>query len=507
MTANGLNDGIAISKTALCPFFVWSLCFFDAMPHLKVSSCLFVLDTALCAYQNHNSLLTTMAATNAGNVQSSIAARQWTSKHVIARLKRECESRHIPVTGKSLKRQDYLDKLNQYDANQSNQTPRDWTKLQKPDLQEECKFLGISLDGVRTKGEIVKKLEAHGSSQSAQTSQTQSNGQPTGQQAPDGAASTSQQQGAATAAAASTIQTSQWANLSYWDLFKQCKALGIAQGIRKKDLLLKALKDFDAAQNGQAALGASGIAASNGATNAAAASTGAAAAATAGANGPLPSPTVSQIMDGDFNRPLPMSTLTRAAATFYERDELGKVFPTGGWHCYRNSALIMLLHCNRLMSWIENAHLPTLARAGIAIKTELSKFFGDSDSDTSDSNDDIPKYTDIWCELFEFSEFYFNKNPAPSDADIEKAMEVFWEYLTADERDDELEIQEGLYRLSWEFRETEDHQDVPEFLLWLLSVAMVQPGYFFKREEEQRTEDRLVLSYPLFPPRYSCRIC
>lgn len=444
-----------------------------------------------------------MAATNVaastasttGNVRSSSTARKWTSKHVIARLKRECESRNIPIKDKTLKRQDYLDKLNQYDASQSNQTPRDWTKLQRPDLEEECKFLGVSLDGVRTKGEIIKKLEAHGSSQNAPTSQTQTNGQPSGQQSTDGGSASQQQD-----AAASTTQTSQWADLPYWDLFRKCKELGIGKGLRKKDLLLQALIDYDAAQNSQGASGVDGTAAGGaGAADTGASASASAGAATGAASGPpLPSPTVSQTVAGeDFDNPVRMSADTRndTRQPTSTHDGLGVDFPTDGWQCYRNASMVMLLHCNRLMSWIQYRHHTTLLEAGVAIKPKIREYMNEWFGRTlSPTDEDSPGYSDIWCELFELGQTYFGDNPAPDKDDIEELTRGFWEYLTADERDDEAGSLAPLRdRLSYKMRTTEDHQDVPEFLLWLLNVSIAQPAYFCEAEAE--TENRSVLSF------------
>ncbi|KIX99655.1 uncharacterized protein Z520_04290 [Fonsecaea multimorphosa CBS 102226] len=206
-------------------------------------------------------------------------------------------------------------------------------------------------------------------------------------------------------------------------------------------------------------------------------------------NGPIPSPTTSE--GPEFETPLRASEETIAAARLEESSNVGKGFRNPGRLCYRNAIIVMLLHNNRLMSWIENRHIPNLVGAGLRVKPystplidALLGFEADAEAAISLPID----YTDVWCELFDLSRAYWDESHSQPKT-LYEAMDIFWNYATNPRRDVErssfLPVEE---RPTTKMKAATEDQDAHEFLTWLIELSVDQLNYF---TEEKVLENKL----------------
>ena len=107
----------------------------------------------------------------------------------------------------------------------------------------------------------------------------------------------------------------------------------------------------------------------------------------------------------------------------------------GNW-CYRNAVLVVLLHSGRLMSWIENHYKPQIEAAGIILsETTTSKFDGLGNmgskwmpKEETEKPVDLDCYTDVWIELSQLSQIY--RNSTTSATKLENAKALFWAYMS-----------------------------------------------------------------------------
>ncbi|KIW80755.1 hypothetical protein Z517_07371 [Fonsecaea pedrosoi CBS 271.37] len=213
-------------------------------------------------------------------------------------------------------------------------------------------------------------------------------------------------------------------------------------------------------------------------------------------NGPTPSPT----SDGpEFNSPLRAPTDAIIAARSEVKSNVGGGFKNPGRLCYRNATIVMLLHSNRFMSWIEHRHIPNLKAAGLRIKP-YSKPLIDAlldvpagDGQTGDKTTvALPiDYTDVLCELFELSRAYWDERQAQPET-LNIAMGFFWDYATSPRRDKEMKTETYALedRFTTKMREAAEDQCASEFLGWLITLSIEQLKYFTEKRVNQR-ESRL----------------
>ncbi|EXJ53433.1 uncharacterized protein A1O5_13301 [Cladophialophora psammophila CBS 110553] len=199
---------------------------------------------------------------------------------------------------------------------------------------------------------------------------------------------------------------------------------------------------------------------------------------------PIPSPTTS---DGlEFHPPLRAPREAIVAARSIIRSDVGNGFKNPGRLCYRNATIVMLLHSNRLMSWIENRHIPNLTGAGLRVKTyskpQIDALIGlkrgdnqiDDDTETSFLTD----YTDVWCELFELSRVYWDESHNKRKT-VNAAIEIFWDYVTDPQRDQE-RIPLAGDMLRTKMKEAREDQCASEFLGWLITLSVDQLRSFIQ---------------------------
>ena len=214
----------------------------------------------------------------------------------------------------------------------------------------------------------------------------------------------------------------------------------------------------------------------------------------------LPSPTVSE--GPEFDQPLKASKETLVAARTEEHLGFGRGFWSAGHHCYRNSAIVALLHSNRFISWIKHRHVANLKAAGLRITSDTGRAVdallgpeteGSEDEDGTDRHS-RSAYTDVWCEIYHLSRLYWHEaEGVPEPAQLKLAMERFWKYLTDSQRD--IEAGPGIANQTDHFG-SNHHQDISEFLLWLFSLSVGQLRSFYERQV-LRPADRLASALQL----------
>ncbi|KIW93718.1 uncharacterized protein Z519_05032 [Cladophialophora bantiana CBS 173.52] len=196
------------------------------------------------------------------------------------------------------------------------------------------------------------------------------------------------------------------------------------------------------------------------------------------------SPTTS---DGpEFHPPLRAPREAIVAARSIIRSDVGNGFKNPGHLCYRNATIVMLLHSNRFMSWIENRHIPNLTGAGLRVKTyskpHIDALIGLKSRDDQIDDDTetlfLTNYTDVWCELFELSRVYWDESHNTRKT-LNAAMEIFWNYVTDPQRDQErIALAGDMFRTK--MKEAGEDQCASEFLGWLITLSVDQLRYFIQ---------------------------
>ncbi|EXJ57456.1 hypothetical protein A1O7_07804 [Cladophialophora yegresii CBS 114405] len=407
------------------------------------------------------------------------ANQKYWSSYSIDKLIQQCKSRQIPVPPQKLKRQEYVDKIEESLAKFGDKGPRDWNKLTVEDLKNECSLRNIDITGLKKQG-LVEKLEK---------------GNPkTGIKEPAGprqtATQTSNDQQNQRVSSANADK-----DYDNWDyrtrLLPAWKTLGIKS--RKAVDIIQALKDRDKEESSQgggspgppsggpeppagapeppprtpeqpADKGTSPAASGNSPRPA-----GGQHGATAG--GTLASPTSST--GSAFHRESAPPDPTRPVETPLEALEAARSDNLSQAHgiglsnpshlCYRNVLFIMLLHCNRILSWIENRHIPNLENAGFALQIKQRR--------DDPLEEDERAYTDIWCEFLELANVYW-RGEGTDQSTIDRAMRKFWSYVTNDNR--QYEVGEMPNEGTCAFKDQTREHDVPELFEWLVDFSVRQ---------------------------------
>jgi hypothetical protein len=400
-----------------------------------------------------------------GASASNANAKYWSS-YSIDKLIQQCKSRQIPVPTQKLKRQEYIDKIEDNLAKFADKGPRDWSKLTVEDLKNECNLRSVDVTGLK-KQDLVEKLGG-GNAKDGSTEPTASR--------QTGPPASNDQQNQDTSPGNTDRDYDNWDYRSR--LLPAWKTLGIKS--RKAVDIIQALKDRDqkeASQGGAGApapdppLGTPENPTGNGSNPAASRSPPGQGAGQQGAatGGTLDSPTFSigsdfqkETAPPDPNRPVKTAVEALEAARsdqFSQSHGLGLSNPS---HlCYRNVVMVMLLHCNRLLSWIENRHIPNLEEAGFSLKIQL---------DREDRKKDNGAYTDVWCELLVLAYEYWRED-GTNQTKVDKAMKKLWRYLTSPERQIETA---ALNTIPCPFRDETREHDVPDLLEWLIDLSVSQ---------------------------------
>ncbi|KIW66082.1 hypothetical protein PV04_08287 [Phialophora macrospora] len=401
-----------------------------------------------------------------GASASNANSKYWSS-YSIDKLIQQCKSRQIPVPTQKLKRQEYIDKIEDNLAKFADKGPRDWNKLTVEDLKHECNLRNVDITGLKKQG-LLEKLGG-GNTKDGGTEPTGS--RQTGPPASNG------QQNQDTSAGNTDKDYDNWDYRTR--LLPAWKTLGIKS--RKAVDIIQALKDRDQKGSSQGGPGAPASDSSPGTPEQPAGNASKPAASRsppgqsggqqgAAAGGTPDSPMVSIGSDfhkesapPDPNRPVETAAEALEAARSGEFSQSHGVGLSNPSHlCYRNVMMVMLLHCNRLLSWIENRHIPDLEEAGFILKSQLDK---------EERKKDHGAYTDVWCELLEFAHVYWGGDGS-DQAKVDKAMRRLWRYLTSRSR--QIETGEAPTEFNCPFRDASKEHDMPQLLEWLIDLSVNQ---------------------------------
>lgn len=155
--------------------------------------------------------------------------------------------------------------------------------------------------------------------------------------------------------------------------------------------------------------------------------------------------------------------------------------------CYRNAFLVVLLHSNRFISWIRERYIHSLLDAGLVIRPdiepEIDRILGIANAQ---SRGPVSKYdhSDVWSELYQLMLVYFS--PVPStQAQVNEAMQLFWEYITHPKHSTEMDIQ-NLFEKSPATEDSSDEdssvqQDPTELFNWITGLSRQQRGRLIDR--------------------------
>ncbi|ETI25493.1 hypothetical protein G647_02266 [Cladophialophora carrionii CBS 160.54] len=409
-------------------------------------------------------------ASKKGASTSSINQKYW-SNYSIDKLIQQCKSRQIAVPAQKLKRQEYVDKIEESLVRFGDNGPRDWNKLTVEDLKHECSLRNIDTTGLKKQG-LLEKLDKGNAKNGGK--------EPTGPRQTTTQTSNDQQTQEIPSANADR-------DYDHWDyrtrLLPAWKTLGIKS--RKAVDIIQALKDRDKKESAQGGRnpeqptgapepppGTPEQAAGNETHPAAPGTSPGQAGGQHGATaeGTLASPTSStgsafhrESAPPDPTRPVktPVEALEAARSDIVSQSH-GIGISNPSHLCYRNVLFIMLLHCNRLLSWIEHRHIPNLEGAGLVLQIKHQR---------DAWGEDGRPYTDIWCEFLQLANVYW-RGDGTDQSTIDEAMRRFWAYLTSDTR--QLEVGEEPNNYTCPFKDETREHDVPQLFEWLVDLSVRQ---------------------------------
>ena len=371
----------------------------------------------------------------------------------LSRLKTECKERQITIKGNSSKKQIVTELGNVAGKLATSSKAIGESDYLVERLEDECKALGIVFKGFK-KGQLVTKLQERRKLNE------------------DQAASASQAAGATT----SQTQSKTLVKWSDKDLVPRLKEVadgyGVLGKLRKKADIVSAIQKYEAIFRDPYL------------------------ATLRSAEGQTPSPTTSEGPGFSIRTEVPAEAIEAARLVLHPGFGKGFTNETNA-HCYRNATLVMLLHSNRFLSWIQEWYIPKLVEADLEPRTYCGPLI---DEILDSAGDWIPEkkkellrsvdnYTDLWCEFHKLSSFYWS-NSQPSQEKIDAAKKVFWDYVTSTARTAEFLPNNRGQPLSGPegIRDQKKHQDAAEFLGWLIMLGSDQLRTFCMDDANQDSD-------------------